>query len=48
MKALLMLVTLLIITFMIIMPRVRRRKQEKELENEKAESCPDEIENNNQ
>lgn len=48
MKALLMLITLGLVTFMIILPRVRRRKQEKELENEKAESCPDEIENNDQ
>ena len=48
MKALLMAVTLLIVTFMIIMPRIRRREREKELENEKANSCPDEIENNNQ
>lgn len=48
MKALLMLVVLLIITFMIIMPRVRMRKQEKELENKKANACPDEVENNNQ
>ena len=48
MKALLMLITLGLVTFFVILPRVRRRKQENELENEKAESCPDEIENNNQ